>query len=160
IFLTSVERNMERHVMVKRDGAWKVFSSWQLYGCVVAMARTLKQWGIQKGDRVAILSENRPEWMIVDFACVCSGIAGVPIYSTLTAEQSLYLLQNSGARVLCLSTVEQLRKIQPILPQTKVEKVVIMDDLAEVNVIPIWNLLDGASTNRDAEFDAMARAIQ
>ncbi|MBZ5530917.1 MAG: long-chain fatty acid--CoA ligase [Acidobacteriia bacterium] len=160
IFLTSVARNLQRHVMVKRGAEWQVISSWQLYGYVATMARTLRQWGLDKGDRVAILSENRPEWMIVDFACVCSGIADVPIYSTLTAEQTLYLLQNSGARVVCVSTLEQLRKVQSILSQTKVEKIVMFDDLAEVNVVPIWNLLRGSSTDRDPDFDARATSIQ
>lgn len=160
IFLVSVAKNLERHVMVKRGPEWQIISSWQFYSYVTAMARTLRQWGLEKGDRVAILSENRPEWMIVDFACVCSGIADVPIYSTLTADQTLYLLQNSGARVVCVSSVEQLRKVQAIQSQTKVEKIVVFDDLAEVNVVPIWGLLRNASTDRDPDFDARAQSIQ
>jgi len=116
--------------MVKRGSGWLVLSSRQLYGYVAAMSRTFKSWGINKGDRVAILSENRPEWMIVDFACVTSGIADVPIYATLTAEQTLYVLQNSGARVVCVSTEEQLKKVQSIVSQTKIEKIVVMDDIA------------------------------
>src|SRR5262249_30652182 len=89
-----------------------------------------------------------------------SGIIDVPIYATLTAEQTRYVLQNSGARVACVSTVEQVRKVQSIQAQTQVEKIVIMDDLAEVNVIPLWSLLAGASLERDAEFDAQAHSIQ
>ena len=158
IFFASIEHDVERHVLFKRGvnstppraraahvgdpGAdWQVISSRQLYGYVATLARVLRQWGIQKGDRVAILSENRPEWMIADFACVTSGIADVPIYTTLTAEQTLYLLKNSGARVAFVSTVEQLRKVQSIQAQTALEKIVVMDDVAEVNVIRIWSLL-------------------
>src|ERR1700679_393811 len=98
IFYTSIGHDMDKHVMFKRGSAWQVISSRQLYGCVVALARVLKQWGVQKGDRVAILSENRPEWMIADFASVTTGIIDVPIYATLTADQTLYLLQNSRAK--------------------------------------------------------------
>jgi len=105
IFFTSIAHDMERHVLFKREKGWEVTSSRQLYGYVVALARVLKQWGINKGDRVAILSENRPEWMIADYACVTSGIVDVPIYATLTAQQTLYLLQNSRARVIFVSTV-------------------------------------------------------
>src|SRR5215472_17392828 len=160
IFFASVKHDLDRHVMFQHSTGWQTISSRQLYGYVVSFARSLKQWGLNPGDRVAILSENRPEWMIVDFACVCSGLVDVPIYATLTAQQTLYVLQNSGARVVCVSTQEQLRKVQSIQAQTQVEKIVVMDDLAEVNVIPIWSVLNGASLERDPEFDAQAHAIQ
>jgi long-chain acyl-CoA synthetase len=174
IFFTSVKHDVDRHLMFKRDAVtqtkptssgdsgsnWQVISSRQLYGYVAIMARILRQWGIQKGDRVAILSENRPEWMIADFACVCSGIADVPIYTTLTAEQTLYLLKNSAARVIFVSTLEQLRKVQSVQGQTALEKVVVMDDVAEINVIRMWTLLEGAATEHDPQFDEQARQIQ
>jgi len=160
IFYAAVLHDLERHVMFKRSTGWQIISSRQLYGYVVAMAHVLKQWGIKKGDRVAILSENRPEWMIADFACATSGIADVPIYTTLTAEQTLYLLKNSGARVIFVSTLEQLRKIQSIQAQTVLEKVVVMDDVADLNVVRIWSLLEGASNDPDREFDELAHQIQ
>lgn len=160
IFFASVARDLDRHLLFKRGGAWQVISSRQLYGYVVNLARSLKQWGLGKGERVAILSENRPEWMMVDFACAASGMVDVPIYATLTAEQTLYVLQNSGARVACVSTVEQLRKVQSIQGQTKLEKVVVMDDVAEINAIPMWPILHGASLEPDPQFDAQAHSIQ
>jgi long-chain acyl-CoA synthetase len=160
IFFASVAHDMQRHVMFKRDAGWQIISSRQLYGYVATLARTLKEWGIQKGDRVAILSENRPEWMIADFACVSSGIVDVPIYATLTADQTLYLLQNSRARVIFVSTLEQLRKVQSIQAKTSLEKIVVMDDVAEVNVIRMWSLINGASTDADPQFDRHAHSIQ
>jgi long-chain acyl-CoA synthetase len=160
IFFASVGHDVQRHVMFKRGSDWQIISSRQLYGYVVKLARTLREWGIQKGDRVAILSENRPEWMITDFACVSSGIIDVPIYATLTEEQTLYLLQNSRARVVFVSTVEQLRKVQSIQTKTSVEKIVVMDDVAEVNVIPMWRLINGASTEADHDFDERAHQIK
>src|SRR5207253_856524 len=102
-----------------------------------AVDEIVTTWILSERDRVAILSENRPEWMIADFACVSSGIIDVPIYATLTAEQTLYLLQNSRARIVFVSTLEQLRKVQSIQTKTSVEKIVVMDDVAEVNVIPM-----------------------
>src|SRR5690348_5213276 len=160
IFFASVGHDVQRHVMFKRGSDWQIISSRQLYGYVAKLARTLKEWGIQKGDRVAILAENRPEWMIADFACMNSGIVDVPIYATLTAEQTLYLLQNSRARVIFVSTLEQLRKVQSIQAKTSLEKIVVMDDIAEVNVIPMWPLLNGASTEPDREFNEQAHHIQ
>src|SRR5215469_7459037 len=160
IFYAAVVHDLERHVMFKRSTGWQIISSRQLYGYVVALARVLKQWGLGKGDRVAILSENRPEWMITDFACVTSGIADVPIYTTLTADQTLYLLQNSGARVIFVSTLEQLRKVQSIQAQTALEKIVVMDDIADLNVVRMWPLLEDASNDPDREFDELAHQIQ
>ena len=159
IFFASIAHDVERHVMFKRGNTWQVISSRQLYGYVATLARILKQWGIHKGDRVAILSENRPEWMIADFACVTTGIVDVPIYATLTADQTLYLLQNSGARVIFVSTLEQLRKVQSIAGQTSLEKIVVMDDISEINVIPMWSLINSASQEEDPQFDEEARGI-
>jgi len=84
----------------------------------------------------------------------------VPIYTTLTAEQTLYLLQNSRARVVFVSTLEQLRKVQSIQPKTAVEKIVVMDDIAELNVVPLWPLINGASTEPDHDFDERAHQIK
>jgi len=159
IFFASIAHDVERHVMFKRGSAWQVISSRQLYGYVATLARVLKQWGIHKGDRVAILSENRPEWMIADFACVTTGIIDVPIYATLTADQTLYLLQNSRARVIFVSTLEQLRKVQSIQAQTSLEKIVVMDDVSEINVIPMWSLINSASPEEDPQFDEEAHRI-
>jgi long-chain acyl-CoA synthetase len=159
IFFASIAHDVERHVTFKRGSEWQVISSRQLYGYVATLARVLKQWGIHKGDRVAILSENRPEWMIADFACMTTGIVDVPIYATLTADQTLYLLQNSGARVIFVSTLEQLRKIQAIWEQTSLEKIVVMDDVSEINVIPMWSLINSASPEEDPQFDEEAHRI-
>ncbi|HEY2914737.1 MAG TPA: long-chain fatty acid--CoA ligase, partial [Candidatus Angelobacter sp.] len=159
IFFASIAHDLERHVIFKRGSAWQVISSRQLYGYVATLARILKQWGIHKGDRVAILSENRPEWMIADFACVSTGIIDVPIYATLTADQTLYLLQNSGTRVIFVSTLEQLRKVQSIRSQTSLEKIVVMDDISEINVIPMWSLINSASQDADPEFEEEAHGI-
>src|ERR1700736_4158473 len=160
IFFTSISYDVERHVMFKRGATWQVISSRQLYGYVVALARVLKQWGIHKGDRVAILGENRPEWMIADFACVTSGIVDVPIYATLTADQTLYLLQNSRARVHYVSTLHRLRKVQSSKAQTSLEKTFVVDDVSEANVIPMWSLIKVASIDDDCKFNQAIRKIQ
>ena len=73
--------------------------------------------GVVAEERVALLSENRPEWLIVDYACACSSFTDVPIYATLPSEQIPYLINDSGARVLFVSTPEQARKIQSIRAQ-------------------------------------------
>jgi long-chain acyl-CoA synthetase len=77
-----------------------------------AAARGLAALGIEPGDRVALLSENRPEWALADYACLLSGVVDVPVYSTLIAEQVAYVLADSGARLVFASTAEEVTKAQ------------------------------------------------
>src|SRR5436309_855564 len=130
IFFLAIGRDQSQMVRYRRGGAWVSTSSREFYARVAAVANALKEWGLRKGDRVAILSENRPEWAIADFACLALGVVDVPIYPTLTAEQAGYILRDSGARVAFVSTADQLRKVQSIQHATALERVAVMDDIA------------------------------
>ena len=70
--------------------------------------------GVGVGDRVAIMSESRPEWLLADLAILMAGGVTVPIYPTLSAPQARYILQDCGARLAIVSTAEQLDKIQRV----------------------------------------------
>ncbi len=96
---------------------------------VYAIAQAFTSWGIVKGDRIALLAENRWEWPVVDFATLVLGAADVPIYPTLTAEQIASLLIDSGARIAVVSTQAQYDKIASIRSRTQLERVVVMDDI-------------------------------
>jgi long-chain acyl-CoA synthetase len=76
----------DRAVMMGQDaaGVWQPISSVELYGRVRALADVFRGWGLGKGDRVAILSENRWEWAVTDFAALAIGGVDVPLYPTLT----------------------------------------------------------------------------
>src|ERR1039457_6853347 len=92
--LLAVCKNRRDRVMLQRQVlGWVPISSTEIYSVVVGVARALESWGIGKGDRVAILSENRPEWTITDFATLALGAVTVPIYSTQTAEQTAFILR-------------------------------------------------------------------
>ncbi len=82
-----------------------------------------------KGDRVAILSENRSEWTITDFAVLALGAVTVPIYATQTADQTSFILNDSEARVIAVSTKNQLEKVLGIQRNTPVERILVMDPL-------------------------------
>ena len=127
IFFTAVEHNLDRLLLHKQNGAWQPISSAELARCVAATAHALQAYGIKKDDRVAILSENRPEWPIADMASLLLGAVTVPLYTTLTAEQTAFALNDSGCRLIFLSSEQQLRKVLPILAQTKLEKIIVMD---------------------------------
>ena len=159
VFYTAVERNFDRVMMCKQNAKWIPVSSHELYRDAVGVARSLEKWGIHKGDRVAILSENRREWAVADFATQALGGVVVPIYGTLTPEQTAYILRDSGTRIIFLSTVAQLQKFLDAKEQTMVEKAVIMDDAATPDAIPMHGLMQGGPAGRDSEFDAHARSI-
>jgi long-chain acyl-CoA synthetase len=89
----------------------------------------LSALGLQRGDRVAIMSENRPEWAITDWAALCGGMSDVPIYPTLPAEQIVHPLNDSGAQVLFVSTKEQAEKAASVRGDLKsVRKIVSFTD--------------------------------
>jgi len=128
------------------SGNWLPLSTDELLARVYALANAFRTWGILKGDRIAILSENRWEWPVVDFATLVLGAADVPIYPTLTAEQIAALLNDSAARIVVVSNEAQYRKIASILSQTKLEHIVVMDEIANLEspATTLSSLLQGA----------------
>jgi long-chain acyl-CoA synthetase len=99
---------------VRRDGRWTDLSYRGLAEQVQAASIGLRELGLRDGDRVAILSENRPEWAIADYACLAARCTDVPIYPTLPARQAEYILRDSGATALLVSSTAQLGKILPL----------------------------------------------
>ncbi len=110
-FYGSVALGKSSHLRFKRDGAWRDVSSDDYRRAVEELAMGLLAIGIQKGDRIAILSENRPEWAYADLASLAIGAINVPIYPNLTAEQALYLLNDSGSKAVFVSNPEQAAKV-------------------------------------------------
>ena len=160
IFFAVVERD-DRVVMMHRQPIqWVSISSHEIYQHVVGVAGALREWGISKGDRVAILSENRPEWTIADFACLLIGAVVVPVYTTLTAEQTAYLLADSGARAIFVSGEKLFLKVSSIRDRTSVEKIVVMDAVQTADAFPMQRLMHAGPKERDPQFDALARTIQ
>lgn len=161
VFFTVVDRHHERAALTHQSGAWQPITSAQLEAKVYATARHLRSWGIAKGDRVAILSENRPEWAIADFATLLLGGIVVPIYATSTAEQCLHIFQHSQAKVVFVSTRKQFDKIISIKPLTSLTRIVMMEDGANMaDVIPMAEFLCDAKPGPDLELQAAARAVQ
>ena len=147
-------------VMRYRHGQqWLSISSQQLQQRVSGVARALRGWGIGNGDRVAILSENRPEWTIADFACLLLGAVTVPIYATLTPEQIAYVLRDGGVRVLFVSSAAQLRKILAVVDQSPVERIVIMDSAEAPHAISMADLMADVGPGCDEQLEATGRAI-
>ncbi|HWT00862.1 MAG TPA: long-chain fatty acid--CoA ligase [Pyrinomonadaceae bacterium] len=112
----------------KRDGAWHSISSDEMLARARHVALGLYSLGVRAGDRVALLSENCPEWTLADAGCLFSGVIDVPIYPTLTPPQVAYILKDSGARVLFVQNwakYEQIGEALAACPQ--LEHVVFFD---------------------------------
>src|SRR5437762_2799380 len=93
LYLQGIERFPRRdRFLQKIGGVYQAFSTAEFDGKVRACAGALAALGVGRGDRVAILSYNRVEWAIADWACQLLGAADVPIYSTLPADQTVYIL--------------------------------------------------------------------
>jgi len=165
IFFAAAEHNLERAMLYRESGRWLPISSSELRRNVAGTARALRARGIAKGDRVAILSENRPEWSTADFAILLLGAVTVPVYSTLTAEQTAFTLTDSGASAIFVSTDAQLRKIQAILPQTQLRKIIVMDRVqlsgeGDANCVRMDQSMYDGPGRLDPEIEACARSIQ
>lgn len=101
---------------------WKEFSE-----RVARIALALDQIGVRKGDRVAILSENRPEWAFADLGILSLAAISVPIYPTSSVKDCHYILENAEVTTLFLSTTEQFEKIRPLLEKGKLTTVIGFD---------------------------------
>src|SRR5579862_3994313 len=100
IFFAAVERNLDRIMLYREAGKWKPIAAREFGSSVARTARLLHECGIRAGDRVAILSENRPEWPTADIASLLLGAVTVPLYTTLTPEQTAFVLNDAGCRVI------------------------------------------------------------
>ena len=118
LFFDAVERfDKPDALQVKIDGRYQPISHRTLAERVRRTALGLRALGVQRGDRVGILSPNRPEWAIADFGCLTAQLADVPIYPTLPAEQIAYILRDASAVAVFVADAAQLAKIVEVRAQ-------------------------------------------
>lgn len=109
----------------KINGKYQGITHDELHREVLAFAGFLKSIGIEKGDRVALLSENRPQWVVADMATLMIGAVNVPLYPSLPPNQIAYIIQNSECKAVITSTMLQLNKIRKIRAEVPTVKAVI-----------------------------------
>lgn len=166
IFFGATDRYRDRAVAMrhKRDGAWQTISYAQLAEQVRHLSLGLLELGVRPGDRVGLLSENRPEWAWVDYACLAARCADVPVYPTLPAHQAAFILRDAGAAVLFVSTQEQADKIASVRAELPELRQVIAFDpgVTGDGVQPLEELLTRgrAAEGRYPDWRAQAEAAQ
>jgi long-chain acyl-CoA synthetase len=148
----------------KSDREW-VTQSWRsVAGQVAALADSLIKLGLHPGDRVVLVSENRPEWLIADIGIMAAGCVTVPTYTTNTERDHQHILDNSGARAVIVSTAKLARTVMPAALRANVEFVVVMEDLrtaqqGDVRLID-WSTLVQDGEGKVAEAVARARTVR
>src|SRR5580704_9646133 len=131
LFFDAVERHDKPDALqVKIGGRYESISHRVMAERVRHVGLGLQRLGVQPGDRVAIVSENRPEWAIADYACLTARLTDVAVYPTLPAAQMAYILKDSGAVAVFVSTKEQGEKIAEIRAELPTLRYVIgFDDM-------------------------------
>ncbi len=165
----SVEKYGSRPALgYKRGKEYEYLSYSRLWERVRGFRRGLAALGVQKGDRIALLSENRPEWAIADLAAQSMGVVTVAIYSTLPAEQVQFLVADSAARVLIVSDKKQLAKALDLRPNVRtLEHLVVMEAMEAMEAESVITfdevIARGAASETaevsDAELDAQAETV-
>ena len=166
MFLDRARERGERPMLVaKRAGAWTGQSWSAVADEVCLLARGLRAIGLRDGDRVVLVSENRPEWCIADLAIMAAGLITVPTYTTNTERDHLHILENSGARAIIVSTA---KLAQPLLAAAlrapNVEHVIGIEPLKQMQAGALefhqWSaLIAGDAALARAEVAARVAAI-
>ena len=144
-------------------GQWHPISSGQIYQRVRALATAFLKLGAKKGDRIVLVSENRWEWAVTDFAALAIGAADVPLYPTLTGEQIAEQMRDAGCRIAVVSTRLQFDKLQSVRARTQLEHIVMMDSPAAEGATAMSELIGDADVlgaQRDPVFDALVRSVE
>jgi long-chain acyl-CoA synthetase len=159
VFYHSVDTfRKAEHLTYRREGTWRAISSDELRTAVEEISMGLRALGIGKGDKVAILSENRPEWAMADLAVLCAGAADAPIYPTLTPAQVLYILDDSESRVAFASTAAQAAKVAEVRKHLeKLEHVVRFDPAPAPGTLSLDDLRAKGREALAADRDAVRR---
>ena len=124
----------------KRGDAWQAVTHQEAESRVRAISLGLLDLGVRPGDRVALLSETRLEWALVDYACLCAHATDVPIYPTLLTKQVEYILKDSGSTAVFCSTPEQVAKVAQIRTHLPVKHVIVFDGPGGDGVITLAEL--------------------
>jgi long-chain acyl-CoA synthetase len=125
-------------MLYKKDGAFTPMSTQEFGDGVKHLALGLKALGFEEGQKLCLLSENRPAWTMTDFATLCAGGLTVPIYTTLVPEQIRYIIEDSDATVVVVSNPDLWKKVEPLRPGlAKVKHYITFADEAPAGVLTL-----------------------
>ena len=128
IIAAVLRHNKQDALNYREDGKWFNIAAATFVERIKNVALGLAALGIRPGDRIALLSENRPEWSIADLAILSLGAINVPIYTTQALEQVDYILSDSGARAIFISNRRLYKHVKPVLDQRPLEHLIFFEE--------------------------------
>ena len=165
LFFAQAERLKDKPFLwAKTDGAYKALSWLEVAQQVCALADCLKAQGIKSGDRVMLVSENRPEWLIADMAIMAIGGITVPAYTTNTPRDHLHIIENSGAKGAVISTCALAKNFYTAALQTNCLKFAITMEDSDLEQdlsfdIVNWNTATAKATHNLDDYLEASRLI-
>ncbi len=131
MFLTRAkQRGDAPFLWAKSGGAWHSISWAETARRVAGFAKALRKMGLEKGDRVMLVSENRPEWCIADLGIMAAGCVTVPTYTTNTQRDHQHIMNNSAARAIIVSTAKLAKTVMPAaVRSSEAEFIIAMEPL-------------------------------
>jgi long-chain acyl-CoA synthetase len=162
MFLTRAEEKGDAPFLwAKRDGAWQPTSWSEAARQVTALAASLRRIGLEPGDRVALVSENRPEWLMSDLGIMAAGCVTVPTYTTNTVRDHSHILENSGARAVIVSNQKLANNLIPaVLTSNECHHVIGMEPIRSGQT-PDWVNCHhwGALASGEADIGALKQQL-
>jgi long-chain acyl-CoA synthetase len=129
-FVRAAEKGGQPFLWAKTGGYWQSISWNEAARQVAALAASLKRLGLEPGDRVMLVSENRPEWLIADLGIMAAGCVTVPTYTTNTTRDHQHILGNSGARAVIVSTQKLAKNLVPaVMFASECHHIIGIDDI-------------------------------
>jgi long-chain acyl-CoA synthetase len=166
VFQQTLRHGAREAVFFKQAGQWRGIS-WLDYGQrIQATAKALLRYGIAPGDRIAIFSENRPEWSMTDYGVMSVRAVTVPIYASSTPSQAAYILADAEARLCFVSKADKARQLLPLLnSMPRLEKILVFDgDVQEQDDPRLMKyegfLEEGRNFGSDADVHALIKQAQ
>ena len=157
-FARAAEKGDAPFLWAKADGVWTPQSWAQIARQVASFAAALRTEGLKEGDRVVLVSENRPEFCVADLAIMAAGCVTVPTYTTNTERDHAHILENSGARAAIVSTAKLAQTLLPaIVRSSTCEFVIAMEPLppSSIRTLPFAEM----AGDPDADVAAAAAAV-
>jgi long-chain acyl-CoA synthetase len=151
-------------MLFKKDGAYVPISSAEFGDGVKHLALGLRALGFEAGQKLCLLSENRPAWTMTDFATLAAGGLTVPIYTTLVPEQIRYIIDDSDASVVVVSNADHWKKVEPLRAGlAKVKHYITFAEEAPAGVLTLKAVMDKGKAVAEAEpglFDALVARVK
>ncbi|WP_339348497.1 AMP-dependent synthetase/ligase [uncultured Sphingomonas sp.] len=159
-FTRAEEKGDAPFLWSKHDGAWQPISWRAAADTVARLATALQAIGLERGDRVMLVSENRPEWCLADLAIMAAGCVTVPTYTTNTERDHAHIIENSGAKAVIVSTAKLARTLLPAILRSIRPQMLIGIEPMRLGQVPVevhdWHALIASNRATAAEVAAQA----